>query len=303
MGLSFFKLSRVIALFVAGASRVFLTCFGVHYWYLGHFISYAVVGSVLLGAAVTYHLLVTNPLAARRDALQRTMIRLREGTSLLSCPSVIGEVPVVILRCIIRDEATLAVAQKVFKGLYENAANTAHVGAHLAMLASICDARKLVVFLKARTGVVVSNEEILGFAKLFNDELTLDNNSRPRLVHMCKHIGIQPYATVDFRGELLVGPSRNPTLSNDVSGSEETDDLEFTTADYYRILATKKEGGCNTPMYFRVDNCTTKLKIIRVHARVLRVLGTKSVPLTFMTPLAYKVVFWIVDLLFINYHE
>ncbi|CAH1420570.1 unnamed protein product [Lactuca virosa] len=29
--------------------------------------------------------------------------------------------------------------------------------------------------------------------------------------------------------------------SNDVSGSEESDDLEFTTADYYRILATKKE--------------------------------------------------------------
>ncbi|XP_076889282.1 calpain-type cysteine protease DEK1-like [Bidens hawaiensis] len=71
--------SRVIALFVAGASRVFLICFGVHYWYLGHCISYAVVGSVLLGAAVTRHLSVTNPLAARRDALQSTVIRLREG--------------------------------------------------------------------------------------------------------------------------------------------------------------------------------------------------------------------------------
>ncbi|KVH90878.1 Concanavalin A-like lectin/glucanase superfamily [Cynara cardunculus var. scolymus] len=71
--------SRVIALFVAGTSRVFLICFGVHYWYLGHCISYAVVGSVLLGAAVTRHLSVTNPLAARRDALQSTVIRLREG--------------------------------------------------------------------------------------------------------------------------------------------------------------------------------------------------------------------------------
>nr|GEY59140.1 calpain-type cysteine protease DEK1 [Tanacetum cinerariifolium] len=73
--------SRVIALFVAGASRVFLICFGVHYWYLGHCISYAVVGSVLLGAAVTRHLSVTNPLAARRDALQSTVIRLREGVN------------------------------------------------------------------------------------------------------------------------------------------------------------------------------------------------------------------------------
>ncbi|KAK9169580.1 hypothetical protein Syun_001720 [Stephania yunnanensis] len=71
--------SRVVALFVAGTSRVFLICFGVHYWYLGHCISYAVVASVLLGAAVSRHLSVTNPLAARRDALQSTVIRLREG--------------------------------------------------------------------------------------------------------------------------------------------------------------------------------------------------------------------------------
>ncbi|PIA53983.1 hypothetical protein AQUCO_00900510v1 [Aquilegia coerulea] len=71
--------SRVAALVVAGISRVFLICFGVHYWYLGHCISYAVVASVLLGAAVCRHLSVTNPLAARRDALQSTVIRLREG--------------------------------------------------------------------------------------------------------------------------------------------------------------------------------------------------------------------------------
>ncbi|XP_028759629.1 calpain-type cysteine protease DEK1 [Neltuma alba] len=71
--------NRVAALFIAGTSRVFLICFGVHYWYLGHCVSYAVVASVLLGAAVSRHLSVTNPLAARRDALQSTVIRLREG--------------------------------------------------------------------------------------------------------------------------------------------------------------------------------------------------------------------------------
>ncbi|KAL3518927.1 hypothetical protein ACH5RR_021516 [Cinchona calisaya] len=71
--------SRVVVLFVAGTSRVFLICFGVHYWYLGHCVSYAVVASVLLGAAVSRHFSVTNPLAARRDALQSTVIRLREG--------------------------------------------------------------------------------------------------------------------------------------------------------------------------------------------------------------------------------
>ncbi|KAG9446931.1 hypothetical protein H6P81_013059 [Aristolochia fimbriata] len=48
---------------------------------------------------------------------------------------------------------------------------------------------------RVRTGAHVSNEEILGFAKLFNDELTLDNLSRPRLVSMCKYIGISPYGS------------------------------------------------------------------------------------------------------------
>ncbi|KAK9692429.1 hypothetical protein RND81_09G263800 [Saponaria officinalis] len=76
-----FKLleSRVAALFIAGTSRAFLICFGIHYWYLGHCISYVVMASVLLGAAIYRHLSVTDPSAARRDALQSTVIRLREG--------------------------------------------------------------------------------------------------------------------------------------------------------------------------------------------------------------------------------
>lgn len=48
---------------------------------------------------------------------------------------------------------------------------------------------------KLRKGTGVSNEEILGFAKLFNDELTLDNINRPRLVNMCKYMGIRPIGT------------------------------------------------------------------------------------------------------------
>lgn len=57
-------------------------------------------------------------------------------------------------------------------------------------------AEDLVAFMnKVRRGARVSNEEILGFAKLFNDELTLDNISRPRLVNMCKYMGISPYGT------------------------------------------------------------------------------------------------------------
>ncbi|GAB2286981.1 Calpain-type cysteine protease dek1 [Dionaea muscipula] len=71
--------SRVAAIFIAGTSRIFLICFGIHYWYVGHCVSYVVMASVLLGAAVSRHLLVINPSAARRDALQSTVIRLREG--------------------------------------------------------------------------------------------------------------------------------------------------------------------------------------------------------------------------------
>ncbi|XP_024517041.1 plectin [Selaginella moellendorffii] len=48
---------------------------------------------------------------------------------------------------------------------------------------------------KVRTGRRVSNEDILAFAKFFNDELTLDNISRPRLLNMCKYMGIQAYGT------------------------------------------------------------------------------------------------------------
>ncbi|KAF5733947.1 LETM1 and EF-hand domain-containing protein 1 [Tripterygium wilfordii] len=50
-------------------------------------------------------------------------------------------------------------------------------------------------FNRFRRGGGVSNEEILGFAKLFNDELTLDNINRPRLVNMCKYMGISPFGT------------------------------------------------------------------------------------------------------------
>ncbi|GAA0146023.1 secondary carrier transporter [Lithospermum erythrorhizon] len=56
---------------------------------------------------------------------------------------------------------------------------------------------------RVRTGAGVSNEEILGFAKLFNDELTLDNISRPRLVNMCKYMGIQPFGTDSYLRYML----------------------------------------------------------------------------------------------------
>lgn len=56
---------------------------------------------------------------------------------------------------------------------------------------------------KVRRGETVLNEDILGFAKLFNDELTLDNISRPRLVSMCKYMNIKPYGTDAYLRHML----------------------------------------------------------------------------------------------------
>ncbi|CDP04140.1 unnamed protein product [Coffea canephora] len=56
---------------------------------------------------------------------------------------------------------------------------------------------------KVRRGNTVSNDEILAFAKLFNDELTLDNISRPRLVNMCKYMGIKPFGTDAYLRHML----------------------------------------------------------------------------------------------------
>ncbi|KAL7203784.1 hypothetical protein ACSBR2_016943 [Camellia fascicularis] len=101
---------------------------------------------------------------------------------------VIGEVPGIILRCVSRDEAALAVAQKVFKGLYENASNSTHVTAHLAILAAIRDVSKLV--LKELTSWVIYSDEDRKFNKditigLIHNELL---NLAEYNVHMAKLI-------------------------------------------------------------------------------------------------------------------
>lgn len=48
---------------------------------------------------------------------------------------------------------------------------------------------------KIRSGEVVTNDQISEFAKLFNDEFTLDNLSRVHLVNMCKFAGLTPFGT------------------------------------------------------------------------------------------------------------
>lgn len=38
-------------------------------------------------------------------------------------------------------------------------------------------------------------DTVLRIARLFKDELTLDNISRPQLVSMCKYMGLQTYGS------------------------------------------------------------------------------------------------------------
>ncbi|XP_020095725.1 CCR4-NOT transcription complex subunit 1 isoform X2 [Ananas comosus] len=80
---------------------------------------------------------------------------------------VVAEVPDIIRKSVSRDEAALAVAQKVFKSLYENASNALHISSHLAVLASIRDVCKLVVK-ELTSWVIYSDEE-----RKFNKEITV----------------------------------------------------------------------------------------------------------------------------------
>lgn len=60
------------------------------------------------------------------------------------------------------------------------------------------------LLLQVRAGEPVSQYEIVKFAQLFNDELTLDNLERIHLVNLCRFVGIQPFGTDAF---LVSAPS------------------------------------------------------------------------------------------------
>ncbi|KAI0031695.1 LETM1-like protein-domain-containing protein [Vararia minispora EC-137] len=54
-------------------------------------------------------------------------------------------------------------------------------------------------FRKVRsTGESPSTQDIINVAKLFDDDLTLDNLSRPQLVSMCRYMGINAFGTDNF---------------------------------------------------------------------------------------------------------
>ncbi|GAB4861940.1 hypothetical protein Ancab_037195 [Ancistrocladus abbreviatus] len=138
---------------------------------------------------------VPEPLLTTGEALEKYQIIALKLEALLAndgneteIQSVVSEVPQIILRCVSRDEAALAVAQKVFKALYENASNCLHVGAHLAILAAIRDVCKLIVK-ELTSWVIYSDEE-----RKFNKDITVGLIRRELLnlaeynIHMAKLI-------------------------------------------------------------------------------------------------------------------
>ena len=59
-------------------------------------------------------------------------------------------------------------------------------------------------FRKVRsTGESPSSGDVVNVARLFDDDLTLDNLSRPQLVSMCRYMGINAFGTDNFlRGNI-----------------------------------------------------------------------------------------------------
>jgi len=71
--------------------------------------------------------------------------------------------------------------------------------AHASSGETQTSAAELYEFMKrVRAGETVAPSQLLRFAKLFNDELTLDNLERVQLVSLCRFVGIQPFGTDAF---------------------------------------------------------------------------------------------------------
>ncbi|XP_020592534.1 CCR4-NOT transcription complex subunit 1 isoform X2 [Phalaenopsis equestris] len=128
----------------------------------------AAQGTERSGATLSEALLTTG------DALEKYQLVAQKLDALIAKDSrdadiqgVIAEVPDILLRCVSKDEAALAVAQKVFKSLYESSSNAVYVGAYLAILLAIRDVCKLVVK-ELTSWVIYSDEE-----RKFNREITI----------------------------------------------------------------------------------------------------------------------------------
>jgi len=89
-------------------------------------------------------------------------------------------------------------------------------------------AAELQEFMKrVRSGARVRNEDIKRFAKLFNDELTLDSVERVQLVNMCKFVNIPSYGTDTFLRYQLRSALRNIKADDRLIASEGVGQLTY----------------------------------------------------------------------------
>lgn len=84
-------------------------------------------------------------------------------------------------------------------------------------------------FYKVRTsGAVATNEEIMKFSKLFEDEITLDSLSRPQLIALCRVLDVQTLGTTNFLRFLLRMRLRSLTADDKLIEKEGVDTLTRT---------------------------------------------------------------------------
>ncbi|KAI4996557.1 hypothetical protein ZWY2020_051477 [Hordeum vulgare] len=98
-----------------------------------------------LGSALPDPLSTSDAMERYEQVSQKLEVLIAKDGKDVEIQSVIAEVPDILLKCVNRDEAALAVAQKVFKSLYDNSSNSGYVMCSLATLVAIRDVCNLVV--------------------------------------------------------------------------------------------------------------------------------------------------------------
>lgn len=93
----------------------------------------------------------------------------------------------------------LAVAQFMQETLQQMAEKKKSSAGKAADKEAASGATEVIEFVeKARRGEHIPNDQVLRIAKLFKDELTLDNVPRQQLIGMCRYMGLQPYGNDPF---------------------------------------------------------------------------------------------------------
>lgn len=110
---------------------------------------------------------------------------------------------------------------------------------------------------RVRAGAEVSNAELVKFASLFNDELTLDNLDRVQLVSMCQLLNIPPFGTDGFLKNRLrsnLDAIKQDDLMIKAEGLDSLTDDELRTACKARGLKAAYGEGAASYMRKQMQN-------------------------------------------------